>query len=303
MATPTSFDADLFVESTEAYKCIICFDLPRFPSELACGHAGCKSCVDQWLTARTSCPTCKADATSADVKPSGFLANLIAGLTMNCPNRQLGCDKRTLVGKEGKRIDDHLAECAFQRLTCADCHAQDILRRDLPGHRADVCPRRLVTCGHCETQIEARGLAGHSNAGSMPCQGLAACPNGCHDQKDRSMPLVVKIADLSAHRAVCPGEPLACEICGTTLERRLMEGHLRDSALQHVDSLVRENKALKVRLAQQQPEYKSMMAAAPPLPMAAGSDAKTLMVIYVMSQGVRAMLVRVDVWTLTFLFV
>jgi hypothetical protein len=71
--------------------------------------------------------------------------------------------KQVLFGKEGMRLKEHLEECPFQPVRCADC-GEAMIRSQLALHKPQAtvpCPAVPVTCGVCDMKIHRTEWEAH----------------------------------------------------------------------------------------------------------------------------------------------
>ncbi|KAH7951176.1 hypothetical protein HPB52_006127 [Rhipicephalus sanguineus] len=134
---------DLAVYSVENFE-------PRPPQELVCTVSRCVPASP----GSGSCPLCRREMTVSQVVPVVPLVNnMIAHLTVRCPNREAGCiAKMTL-----ESVNHHLETCEFNRALCPDCGAQ-MRASELSLHQLEQCSKRLVRCtrGCCFSLLAER---------------------------------------------------------------------------------------------------------------------------------------------------
>ncbi|XP_049272051.1 TNF receptor-associated factor 6 [Rhipicephalus sanguineus] len=158
---------DLAVYSVENFEprppqelvCTVCRGVYREPVECPCRHVFCSICIHGWLAYSASpgsgsCPLCRREMTVSQVVPVVPLVNnMIAHLTVRCPNREAGCiAKMTL-----ESVNHHLETCEFNRALCPDCGAQ-MRASELSSHQLEQCSKRLVRCtrGCCFSLLAER---------------------------------------------------------------------------------------------------------------------------------------------------
>lgn len=158
---------DLAVYSVENFEprppqelvCTVCRGVYREPVECPCRHVFCSICIHGWLAHSASpgsgsCPLCRREMTVSQVVPVVPLVNnMIAHLTVRCPNREAGCiAKMTL-----ESVNHHLETCEFNRALCPDCGAQ-MRASELSSHQLEQCSKRLVRCtrGCCFSLLAER---------------------------------------------------------------------------------------------------------------------------------------------------
>jgi len=243
---------EMFVEDTssppvhkllDGLLCAICQQVVRSPVETECGHIFCESDAKK-LPTHAPCPVCRRPA------PLGFrralvLEKMLLELAVRCPHplaapaSAAATDSAaaaarcswtgTLANYETKhRVD----ECVFRRVRCRRlCGSGGLSPHTLACHEAASCPRRLVTCPHCERDdIEARDLQAHQ-AGTCPGRPVPCPSPGCGQ--------TVRASDLDAHvRDACDAATVPCKYakigCEAKLARRTAVAHQADTAA-HLD--------------------------------------------------------------------
>lgn len=147
--------AELAVYSVENFEprpppelvCTVCRGVYRDPVECPCRHVFCSICIHGWLAhspspGSGSCPLCRREMTLSQVVPVVPLVNnMIAHLTVRCPNKEAGCiAKMTL-----ESVNHHLETCEFSPVLCPDCGVQ-VLASELSSHQLEQCSKRMVRC-------------------------------------------------------------------------------------------------------------------------------------------------------------
>ncbi|XP_070392952.1 uncharacterized protein [Dermacentor albipictus] len=105
--------------------CTVCKGVYRDPVEGPCRHVFCSICINGWLAVGTipgtgSCPLCRREMSASQVVPVVPLVNnMIARLTIRCPNRETGCSAKVAL----ESLNHHLETCEFGRVLCPNCEA------------------------------------------------------------------------------------------------------------------------------------------------------------------------------------
>ncbi|XP_075547414.1 RING finger protein 151-like [Dermacentor variabilis] len=77
--------------------CTVCLGVYRNPVECPCRHVFCSDCINGWLAnsngfGGASCPVCRRGVAAFQLVPVlPLVSNMIARLTVRCPNRDAGC--------------------------------------------------------------------------------------------------------------------------------------------------------------------------------------------------------------------
>ena len=237
---PAAEDEYDFIEKpSEDFYCPVTLDLLREPHQMLC----CGNHLSPEAVTRLQgqpCPVCKE--TNLNTVPDKFFKRKVNELKVRCPNKSLGCE---WVG-ELCSLDRHLSqnsvegECQFVTVACPHSCCDSFQRRQLKGHKANVCPNRPFTCQYCDHRAtyitvtsehwpictkypvdcpnkslgcqwagERGDLDQHLNGGSEEgeCQFVTVvCPYDCGDSFQR--------CQLEGHKANdCPRRPFTCQYC------------------------------------------------------------------------------------------
>lgn len=146
---------------------------------------------------------------------------------MKCKNRAAGCEW----SGELSDLKAHLRRsCAYVFVECSIGCGDLLMRGDLEGHVEHHCFMRTVRCKYCD-QPGAYEVIVDEHYESCPSVPVA-CPNGC------SAGAVFPRAELSAHAAVCPVEPVTCTFselgCGELVARKDLSSHLNAEQGSHL---------------------------------------------------------------------
>ncbi|XP_070392957.1 uncharacterized protein [Dermacentor albipictus] len=131
----------------EELVCSVCRGVYRDPVECPCRHVFCHNCIRHWLARGSSpgsgsCPTCGQDISASQVVPVvPLVTNMIARLTVRCPNRETGCKAKVAM----ESLNCHMDTCQFRRVQCADC-AAPMAASELFRHQRESCSKRMVRC-------------------------------------------------------------------------------------------------------------------------------------------------------------
>ena len=119
------FQLELFVEPIEeSLKCDLCNAVYRDPCITSCGHVFCESCLREWLTNRTSCPSgCKQISIENDTTRLLPLQILVERLRTRCANFSHGCEVVTTVAEMLAHLEvcDYTKKEGLSTLTGAGC--------------------------------------------------------------------------------------------------------------------------------------------------------------------------------------
>ncbi len=190
-----------FIESVGDYECPLCLHVTREPSLTSCcGQHFCQACIQKILTDNKPCPFCKSD--SFTVFFDKKQRRRVLDIKIYCDKKADGCD---WVGGLGE-LEQHLGvKCQFVFVDCPHNCGEICLRKFLAVHKILFCPRRPHSCKYCLLDGTYQEI-----------------------QDD--------------HLPVCPKHPVECpNECGVApLERRQLEGHLRECPLVMVECELKE---------------------------------------------------------------
>ncbi|KAH7945260.1 hypothetical protein HPB49_008728 [Dermacentor silvarum] len=95
---PAAYSVENFEPSPpQELVCTVCRGVYRDPVECPCRHVFCSTCIRDWLgrdmsPGSHSCPICRREISMSQVVPVvPLVTNMIARLTVRCPNRDTGC--------------------------------------------------------------------------------------------------------------------------------------------------------------------------------------------------------------------
>ncbi|XP_066914167.1 TNF receptor-associated factor 6-like isoform X2 [Clytia hemisphaerica] len=130
------------------FQCIICHYVIRGFTELPCGHAGCKFCIEEWEKRKVACCQCQKTYDKTKKNSSLYIDRTIKHQRMAlCKQHEQGC---TWQGSIADYKDQHRKECAFRNVRCRLCN-QKVARQEKEGHKL-TCTHRLVNCTTCGGQ-------------------------------------------------------------------------------------------------------------------------------------------------------
>ncbi|XP_075547588.1 uncharacterized protein LOC142582051 isoform X2 [Dermacentor variabilis] len=145
---PAAFAVENFEpRPPEELVCTVCRGVYRDPVECPCRHVFCHNCIRDWLARGSSpgsgsCPMCRQEISASQVVPVvPLVTNMIARLTVRCPNRETGCKAKVAMGS----LNCHMDTCQFRRVQCADC-AAPMVASELFRHQRESCSKRMVRC-------------------------------------------------------------------------------------------------------------------------------------------------------------
>lgn len=155
---PAAYSVENFEPSPpQELVCTVCRGVYRDPVECPCRHVFCSTCIRDWLgrdmsPGSRSCPICRREISMSQVVPVvPLVTNMIARLTVRCPNRDTGCTAKVAM----ESLSCHLETCEFRRAQCPDC-AAPMLASELSTHRRESCSRRMARCrGDCGLNLGA----------------------------------------------------------------------------------------------------------------------------------------------------
>eukprot|EP01062_Namystynia_karyoxenos_P009463 TRINITY_DN13353_c0_g2_i1.p1 TRINITY_DN13353_c0_g2~~TRINITY_DN13353_c0_g2_i1.p1 ORF type:complete len:382 (+),score=149.18 TRINITY_DN13353_c0_g2_i1:79-1224(+) len=186
-------------DHAEDVECAVC-SCPAFESPVQtvpCAHLYHRACLDDWLkdkaAAARTCPSCRKKLPKDAYKMADHVVkNILDKLNINCPQQCEGpnpkrmryselaahitdqCPETPLLCSIGcgavllrKEMGDHNAKCEHALITCVHCQGQ-VQRYKLQAHNAEDCKGRLFTCVHCK---QSGLLFAEKGAHELQCTG------------------------------------------------------------------------------------------------------------------------------------
>ncbi|XP_050035794.1 RING finger protein 151-like [Dermacentor andersoni] len=185
--------------------CTVCLGVYRNPVECPCRHVFCSDCINGWLAnsngfGGASCPVCRRGVAAFQLVPVlPLVSNMIARLTVRCPNRDAGCTAKVTM----ETLNSHLGSCQFRRAPCPDCGSQ-IRPSELMAHRRERCSKRMVRCTRdCGLSLSADRLRDHSCVQEMRNYIVSLERQRDHTQLNVQR-LQHQVEDLTARLATAP---------------------------------------------------------------------------------------------------
>ena len=94
MTTAMGFDLEQFPNEDigSGLICSICTGVLEKPLETSCQHLFCGKCIQKWLSRRKSCPRCRKNITTTDLRQVlPDLKNILSKQKINCEYKSNGC--------------------------------------------------------------------------------------------------------------------------------------------------------------------------------------------------------------------
>ena len=94
MTTAMGFDLEQFPNEDigSGLICSICTGVLEKPLETSCQHLFCGECIQKWLSRRKSCPRCRKNITTTDLRQVlPDLKNILSKQKINCEYKSNGC--------------------------------------------------------------------------------------------------------------------------------------------------------------------------------------------------------------------
>ena len=239
-----SFVADLPPDCV----CQICMKVLREPQATeCCGQHYCKPCLEKWFEQKHGskvCPHCReCNFRYILYKP---LQRKINELEVYCSNRSQGCD----IILKLEELDPHLSEenssgCGYISVPCPNMCGHVSVRTDMSNHVVEDCPKRKVTCSHCDVVMSHDLLANHYEL----CEEMkVSCPRNCGAEMRRG--------DLKTHEDDCPDMPVKCPFydagCQVKLTRKELDKHVENGTSAHLVDLMTGYNTLKAECKKEQ---------------------------------------------------
>lgn len=183
------------------------------------------------------CPLC--NCTFSTVVPDKLLLRTLNDRDVYCTHKEAGCDwtgKLITLDEHLNAVPDpekRMEGCPVQNLKCSYCD-DTFKRSDMVDHESK-CPRRPITCIHCETFSAPKAdMEDHWKE----CKGYPVqCENTCGETVKRD-----KMAEhLKEH---CPLTVINCEYhhagCDVTLPRKEIAAHMDQAAKDHLQLVTKK---------------------------------------------------------------
>ena len=90
--------------------CSICAGVLEKPLETSCQHLFCGECIQKWLSKRKSCPHCRKNITTADLRQVlPALKKILNKQKINCEYKSNGCKELVTI----ETLPKHLSSCSY----------------------------------------------------------------------------------------------------------------------------------------------------------------------------------------------
>ena len=199
-----------------------------------CGYRFCKECImPLYRKLASKCPLC--NCTISTVVPDKLLLRTLNDKDVYCTHKEAGCDwtgKLVTLDEHLNAIPDlekRMEGCSVQNLKCSYCD-NSFKRSDMMDHESK-CPRRPITCTHCETfSAPEADMEDHwKECKSYPIQ----CENKCGEK--------IKWDKMAEHlKEHCLLTVIDCEYCDVTLPRKEMAAHMDQAAKAHLQLVTKK---------------------------------------------------------------
>ena len=235
-----------FVDISDKFDCVICLNVADDPvrSSLNCISIFCNGCMRQALAHRRHCPTCDEEiANETDIRKlrDSHIRKDIFNYAVYCINqtddnidhnsrKRKEDGKCTWIGKYDQ-LAAHLNQCDYEMVKCTNNGCAAKFERWMMMEHLQVCPHRMVNCGHCNVVVKAAAMLNHLRQ----CPKVdVSCECGFECSRDT----------LPAHQENdCLLAEISCDVigCDAKMRRCDYEKHQDESAPQHVRLLKQQN--------------------------------------------------------------
>ena len=90
--------------------CSICTGVLEKPLETSCQHLFCGECIQEWLSRQKSCPYCRKNITTTDLRQVlPALKNILNKQKINCEYKSNGCKESVTI----ETLPKHLSSCSY----------------------------------------------------------------------------------------------------------------------------------------------------------------------------------------------
>lgn len=238
-------DSRRFAEMAELF-CVVCRELVWEAVVCEdCGKLLCSGCSSQWNAARTGangyqCPCCRSSKQPVSIATNCkqvALKNFLGKLRLKCPGYaydEAGC---TWKGDYFDAKSHVQKSCGFVTVECEYCKLK--APRKQMGEHSKTCALKPILCPHClQGPFPPSALRKHQDT---ECKNVTVKCNDC-------LGWTGPRGQLSLHVAICTEVTIRCQICPTSLKRKLMHAHNESDAIRHVQLLLLENQLLKEQI-------------------------------------------------------
>lgn len=261
MLSPESPEIPFATPPSRDYYCPVCLEFLVDAYQLnCCGNHLCPVC-NRRLTAGpgASCPICRlSEVKSTEDK---FFKRLVLSLPVRCYHHEEGCQWKGELSELSDHYDhSRSVSCTFAILQCSFGCGQKIAARKMKTHKQEDCPKRPITCKHCQYHNSYNVVTEkhHPVCMEFPVE----CPNHCEKivsesslcTQNQAQKVCYPRKRLPEHLAKCPLQQIACTFfhvgCTARLPRCTMFTHLRDSKDKHMEYLMAALQASRRRVAE-----------------------------------------------------
>ena len=215
----------------EKYNCAICTFVARDPQQVTCcSHIYCSSCLlkhKQKSGSLFNCPSCRQNL-DGRYFPDGRIDREIKDLGVYCPNDE--CQWKGII----KDIETHITECPYQSIECSNGCGENLQRMKMETHVSEECPKRIVTCTHCEETGVHELISTNVHLDVCPLFPVTCTNDECDVVSPRNK--------LSVHKRTCPKSIVTCEYssvgCSKRMKREVQEEHNESSVKKHLQLAV-----------------------------------------------------------------
>ena len=216
-----------FIESpSDTDYCSLCRKILKEPMLTeCCGTHLCKTCAQPNIRYEKlqECHKCDRQTVSCILDKPKW--RNVLELKVKCPFQEQGCEWTREIGES---YDHLIVECEHMSFECNHGCGKKLVRQKIADHLEKHCPKRQVTCEHCNERGEAEAIRGDHLLKCPDC--LIVCPSGCGTQ--------FKQAQYDEHRETCGEVIVPCEFkyagCDICLQRKLLPEHLREDTRKHI---------------------------------------------------------------------
>ena len=90
--------------------CSICTGVLEKPLETSCQHLFCGECIQEWLSRQKTCPHCRKNITTTDLRQVlPALKNILNKQKINCEYKSNGCKELVTI----ETLPKHLSSCSY----------------------------------------------------------------------------------------------------------------------------------------------------------------------------------------------
>jgi hypothetical protein len=198
---------------------------PHFIKGTDCGHVFCFDCILFWVSNKKNCPVCYTEAKNTTEQPlqkNFTINNILEKLRMKCHNKQCNWEGNMVF------FNEHINECAFEKIKCIMSECQEILERQNQNIHIKTCQFRIIKCNLCDMNISYNLIENHQK---QKCRMVSIKCNKCQN--------IILRKDIFSHYDSCQEIFISCKYKNVGCEFNCgvieMDKHLNENTKYHLE--------------------------------------------------------------------